>query len=63
MVDICMTHKIAPSDLVLERVCWKKDGCGFALLQLVFKNGITSPFFKTNGCDEENFITTMVKQD
>lgn len=63
MVDLCMNHKISPADLVLEKVCWKKDGCGFSLLQLVFKNGITSPFFKTLGCDDENYITTLVKQD
>lgn len=57
-----MTHKIEPTDLVLERISWKKDGCGFSLLQLIFKGGICSPFFKTKDCDEENYKTTHISQ-
>lgn len=58
-----MTYKIERlSDLVLERIAWKKDGCGFSLLQLIFKGNICSPFFKTKDCDSENFKTTFVSQ-
>lgn len=60
LVKLCMTHKIEPTDLVLERISWKKDGCGFSLLQLIFKGGICSPFFKTKDCDEENYKTTHI---
>lgn len=62
LVEICMKYDIEPKDLVLERVAWKKDGCGFSLLQLIFKGGIASPFFKTKDCEAENFKTTMVDQ-
>jgi hypothetical protein len=47
--------------LIIEKVCWKQEGCGFNLIQLVFSNGITSPLFRVQGCDDEEIITTKVK--
>lgn len=61
LVNICIDNNIKISDLVLEKVCWKAEGCGFSMLQLVFKNGITSPPFSVNGCDTEEFKTSNIK--
>ena len=33
------------SDLVVESICWKKEACGFKMIQLQFRRGITSPWF------------------
>jgi hypothetical protein len=33
------------SDLVIEQVRWKSNSCGFSFIQLVFRNGVTSPVF------------------
>ena len=49
------------ADLVLEKICWKRKDCGFSMIQLVFKNGITSPVFKVQEDDGEDYITSKVK--
>lgn len=48
-------------DLVLEKICWKRQGCGFSMLQLVFRNGISSPVFTCHGFNAEDYITSVVK--
>jgi hypothetical protein len=43
-------------DLVVERIGWKKEGCGFKMIQLVFRKGITSPWFIANKKGDEGEI-------
>lgn len=33
------------SDLTLQAIRWRKEGCGFKMIQLVFNKGISSPWF------------------
>jgi len=62
LVEICMTHKIEPKDLILEKMYWIGEGHGFGMLQLCFKGGITSPAFVTHRHENPtNFSTTYVK--
>lgn len=55
------------SDLVIDRIRFKKDGCGFTMLQLVFQKGIISPAFLSHRFDEEqeteeNYLTAQFKK-
>lgn len=50
------------SDLVLDSIHWKKQGCGFSMLRLVFRKGIMSPLFAANDVDAEDFLTTVIKK-
>lgn len=29
LIMLCIKHEIEPKDLILDRIHWKKDGCGF----------------------------------
>lgn len=63
LVQLAVDHpNFKMSDLVLEQVRWKSSSCGFAFIQLVFSNGITSPVFETFDEDKkaEDYITTNV---
>jgi hypothetical protein len=43
LIDLCMKHNCEPKDLVLDRLHWIREGCGYGMLQLGFKGGIVSP--------------------
>jgi len=51
------------SDLIIEKVRWKSNSCGFSFIQLVFRNGITSPVFQTEADKDEgkDYVTTTVR--
>lgn len=36
LIDLCVNYKIEPKDLILEKVNWIKDACGFSMLQFEF---------------------------
>lgn len=68
MVELCLKHDIEPKDLRLKKIAWKKDGCGFSLLKLIFKDvnnktGIESPFFTCKDVDEDAYITSEICQE
>ena len=69
MVELCLKHDITPKDLRLKAIGWKKDGCGFAMLKLIFadvpgkKMGIESPPFLCHKVDGDSFITGLISQD
>jgi hypothetical protein len=66
MLDMCVKYQIEPKDFRLDRIMWKKDGCGFGMLQLGFGEEtkcIVSPQFRCERHDEENFMTTYLKHD
>ena len=62
LVNLMVEYDIQMKDLILEKVQWKREGCGFSMIQLVFKGGITSPAFKVKDCDEEDFVTSNINQ-
>jgi hypothetical protein len=45
----------------LEKICWKPEGLSFAMIQLVFRNGVSSPIFKVKDCDAQDYLTSLVK--
>lgn len=49
------------SDLVIEKIRWKKECCGFSMIQLVFSKGVCSPVFKVHDGDETDFLTTNIR--
>ena len=74
LIDLCVEHEIPPNLLVLDRVMWKKDGCGFGMIQLGFNsnsNPIVSPQFcckkhfegEEKNQPAENFTTTYLRHD
>lgn len=46
----------------MEKIQWKGGSCGFSMIQLVFKNGITSPAFLVDKADTDDYITSSIKQ-
>ena len=63
LIDLCVNHNIEPKDLVLEKVNWIKDACGFSMLQFEFKGGIASPQFRCTKADGASYITTELEPD
>jgi hypothetical protein len=49
------------NDLVLDRIRYKADGCGFTMLQLLFNKGISSPIFLANEENKDDHTTTHIK--
>jgi hypothetical protein len=61
--ELILTHpNFNIHDLNLEKICWKPEGLSFAMIQLVFRNGVSSPIFKVKGCDPEDYLSSLVKQ-
>lgn len=65
LVDLCLNNEIEPKDLILEKVLWVKNACGFEALKFEFKGGkkgaIQSPMFKCQRCDGDVFFTTVLE--
>jgi hypothetical protein len=54
MIDLCSAHQIQAKDLVLERILWRGEYCGFSMLQLEFRGGVKSPQFAVKSNDSDN---------
>lgn len=57
------TKNFNMSDLVLQKIRFKKDGCGFTYLRLVFNKGITSPEFFVEDANNTDYLTAEIKQE
>ena len=60
--NLMVDYNVEIKDLILEKIQWKGGSCGFSMIQLVFKNGITSPAFKVADSNEEDYTTSTIKQ-
>lgn len=60
MLELCVQHNIEPKDLILEKVNWIKDSCGFAMIAFEFKGGICSPQFACDKVDGDSYLTSVV---
>jgi hypothetical protein len=50
-------------DFYIRKIRWKKEGCGFTMLQLEFQDGILSPIFAPRKPDlsMDNYYTSVFK--